>query len=296
MKQKDLTEAFYDKMMSILFDYIKDFIDWKEVGKVLPRNIIWYTTKQRCQIILAIADAFSFYGRKFRMIDTNSRVDILSEYIYNFRPTRCASYMKAYRKSFLIDIFGVFLGASYDKILKHAKFSYDDSLQMIKTYVSDLIIKSVGDIESDTKTFLKEAKDETDYKLRSETIMSVCTKLEEVTSLFSTNCKRIDTQLAFLLFDIQSLYNVAFDPSYEFLQNKKYDEFEMKKKQKCAGDIISAIMKTIHDIVESAYKSETVFDTKAKAFLKVHKIAILEDNDDICEMKIAHYDPLIVYA
>ena len=294
VKAKDLTESFYDSMMSILFKYIKDLINWDQVQNYIPKNLMWYSSKKKCQLLLAMADANSYYCAKY-----NSNDDVAASmreaiyYLNNFRPTRSVMYMKAYRKQYLVDIFDVFCHR-YDNVLKTAKYSHEEALSIIKMHEADLLMAVANNIKDDYKNIIESSTTEEEFIDNNKFVIDLCEELQAFTNLFSQNCKRISTNVIFTLFDIQSLYNMAFDPAFKTFQTDKYNEFELVKMKKIVGEIITAIMQAIHGIIESAYVSESKFDKQTQNAIKIHRLAIPEENDDIYEIRISCYDPMII--
>lgn len=303
MKPKDLTESFYDKMINILYSYIKDCIDWKKISDIAPRKIHWYTGKKRCQLLLAITDTKSPYTAKY-IGDDISVAQAMSHSIYctqsyidNFRPTRSLMYMKAFRKSYMVDIFGM-CTCNYDNILKHADYSHDKALAVVKSSGADMLIQTANQLKAECRTNQLNPTAENFETVieQNELIIDMCNELTQVTNLFSLNCKRVTSNVLFTMFDIQSLYNIAFDPAFSALQRSDIDGFEIARRQKIAGEIISAIVDAIHSNVVSTYKVETEYDKEYQCAMKVHRLAIPieEDESTLYEVRISHADPLII--
>lgn len=295
MKQRDLTESFYDTMINLLFKYIKDLINWDRIQSFVPRKLIWYNDKKKCQLLLAMADVNSLYSTKYYSKEDDVAASIRDSiyYLDNFRPSRSVMYMKAYRKQYLVDIFDVF-AQTYDKVLRSAKYSHEVALSVIKEHEADLLMAAANSLKNNYQVIIDSSATEEEYLNNNQFIMDLCEELQSFTNLFSFNCKRASSIVISMLFDIQALYDIAFNPTYKTFQNDKYDEFEIIKKKKLIGEIITSIMKTVHDVIESAYTSESKFDKESQSVIKIHKLAIPEEDNDRLELTIECCDPMII--
>ena len=169
---------------------------------------------------------------------------------------------------------------------------------MVKSSGADILIQSANQLKAECQTNqLNHTAENFETVIdRNELIMDMCNELSQITNLFSLNCKRVTSNVIFTMFDIQSLYNIAFDPAFSALQRSDIDWFEIARRQKRAGEIISAIVDAIHSNVISTYSVEMEYDKEYQCAMKVHRLAIPieEDESTLYEVRIMHADPLII--
>lgn len=297
MKTKDISESFYDKMVGIFYDNIKELIDWDQVESFLPRRLKWYSKKKRCQVLLALQDAVSLYGGKFNHDETQMVYNVVS-YMGNFRPTRSLLYMKSYRNHYLIDVFGLFI-LSYDDILKKSKYSHEAALSYVLNFEAKVMTDVADTFKDDSKRYLDLYKDtdevDEDYQIALQDVMEACQEMMELAEIFKTNNLRAHSRLFSLIYDLQGMYSLAIAPKCKaFQDHSKYTEFTIEKKKNYLGEILSVIMEAISSTVECKYVVGTRLDSSTQKVFKHHTIFVNDDSGEPHSASILYENPCII--
>lgn len=250
---KDITLKYKDTLVSVVYDLIKDYIEWKEVQKFFPNKLFLYSKSKKCQMLLALMDGVSNHCRKFNL-DNNDQMDFLYKYLAEFRFTRSTQYMKAFRNHFLVDVFG--FCQDYDRVLKAAKYSVDEALTMVNDLNTTMITTMATDLSNDINHFMQtesELRKSANYdisesykKSLNEFNMSVMLSdaIMDMADQLQCNYKRSVVNVVGLLFDIQLLSILAFDERYDNLQ-KDLDEWDILEAKQRFDNVVTYIMETV---------------------------------------------------
>lgn len=294
MQYKDIDGKFADKMRMILYDLVKDFIDWSIIQRFFPDPILLYSHKKRCQMLLALSDSMSNMGYKFNVNDRDQRA-ISMKYLKNFRFSRSFKYMKAYRFNFLLDPFNMW--PDFDRVLKGAKYSFADALlsvniasmslisEMATTFADEATVKR-NEIDQDIS-----AQDQIEYMYTSSI---VCKNLAELSEKQHCNFMRCVSNIVGLIFDIQAFVSLAFDDDYANIQID-IDEFEKKKIMKKFGHIIDVMIDNLKELSSIITTTSHELDLSLMKTMKTHSIHVnIPRYDFVLDFDLTYEDPLIV--
>jgi hypothetical protein len=278
--EKDIPAKFHDHALKILFSIIKEVIDWKYVQSLITNKIYLYSDKKKCQVLLALADGLSTMGHKFNTDDDN-QIDLVQEYMSQFRFTRSLEYMKCYRNHFLVDVFG--FCTDYDSILKSFKYSTDDALSAVNTMGMKMITEMTTQIESNTKSYMESLDDNPDTQEYIENMLMtemLCKDIVRYAETLQCNYRRAVTHAVGLLFDIQSLEVMAFDSHYKQFQKKFMDEWKVLKIKEYFTKMVDVIIDTASNMAGFKCESKYELDKKTMQRIRVHYIKIHYDKDN----------------
>ena len=294
MQYKDIDGKFADKMRMILYDMVKDFIDWSAIQRFFPDPILLYSHKKRCQMLLALSDSMSNMGYKFNVNDRDQRA-ISMKYLKSFRFSKSFKYMKAYRFNFLLDPFNMW--PDFDRVLKGAKYSFADALLSVN-------IASMSLISEMATTFADEAtakKNEIDPNISAQdqielmyTSSIVCKNLTELSEKQHCNFMRCVSNVVGLIFDIQAFASLAFDDDYADIQIN-IDEFEKKKIMKRFGHVIDVMIENLGQLSSILVSTSHELNVTLMKNLKTHSIHLVIPHYDFeLDFDLTYEDPLII--
>jgi hypothetical protein len=293
MAFKDITTKQRNRWMDIAYSMVKDLINWKEVQRYIPNPLFLYSDKKKCQILLAIVDSTSIMGRKFN-VDDQTQYEISQKYLDNFRFTRSLSYMKAYRKYFLLDTFNII--PDYDKLLSVMKYSFTDTHIAVNMANLDMISQLANKISNNANGVIIHEDDEDAQEKLTQLYTSsiVCNALVDFSERQNCNFMRCAINLVDFLFELQSLEMFVFEDDYGRFQ-KQMDGFAKLKILKSFGKLMDAILETATGICGVPHKTTVELNKELMKTIKSHEINIVDDDYDFAlDFTLAYEDPCII--
>lgn len=302
---RDITKRFKDNAINIIFNHIKDVLNWDEIQKFVPNKLFLYSDKKKCQLILALMDA-STMGLKFGMDKTEQRA-FVKKYMKNLGFLRSLQYIQAYREFHLVNIFNLF--PDYDDLLRQVKYSTNDAIEIVNLVNLEFAKNISQELVNDTNNACNIAMNSPygnidddqldeyeDYKENMANIIAMtitADSLAEAVERLQCNYARCHSNLESILFDLQSLNLIAFDPRYKRFQ-KDMDEWKLLSIKKFIANINNAILDEIQKASKVDYSDK--FDINKELMIRehIHNFDIFDDNGFHLEFEFSYEDPMII--
>jgi len=301
---RDITKRFKDNAINIIFHHIKDVLNWDEIQKFAPNKLFLYSDKKKCQLVLALMDT-STMGLKFGMDKTEQRA-FVKKYMKNLGFLRSLQYIQAYREFHLVNIFNLL--PDYDDLLRQVKYSTKDAIEIANLINLEFAKNISQELVNDTNEacnmamysphdVIDDQSDESEeYKENMANIIAMtitADSLADAVERLQCNYARCHSNLESILFDLQSLNIIAFDPRYKRFQ-KNMDEWKLLSIKKFIANINNAIMDEIQKASRVEYNDKFSLNKELKIREHIHNFDIFDDNGFHLEFEFSYEDPMII--